>query len=345
MTETKYDLAHYYRDSLLASSGTLGDWLDIALIPKFLGDSMPERVQKYLAYKKKAGVGLLDSSQEGVQFNNTLFSGYDNTIKSQAIEAIELTIDRLENTCSSITGVFRERLNGIQQRDAVSNIKLGAQNSYIITKQYNHQMDILTTEILNDCLNLAKIVWKKGLKGTFILGDKYQKIFTALPEYFTVTDFDINIESGASITRDMEVIKQLMPELVKSGMLSSDEIIDMITSKSMTQLKTEVKASMKKRKEEEGVLQQLQQQLEQAQQQLKQAAAENKELQNKIDSLNEAKISLDREELKYKTELEWYKARSERNFKEATAETNKKKADIEYGQLFDGNKYNDKVRD
>jgi hypothetical protein len=42
-------------------------------------------------------------------------------------------------------------------------------------------MDILTEEILTDCLNEAKIVYKKGLTGTIILGDKYQKIFTALP--------------------------------------------------------------------------------------------------------------------------------------------------------------------
>jgi hypothetical protein len=35
---------------------------------------------------------------------------------------------------SSITGVFRERLNGIEARDAVTNIKIGQNNSFIITK-------------------------------------------------------------------------------------------------------------------------------------------------------------------------------------------------------------------
>jgi hypothetical protein len=34
-------------------------------------------------------------------------------------------------------------------------------------------MDLLTEEILTDCLNLAKKVYKKGLKGTLILGDKF----------------------------------------------------------------------------------------------------------------------------------------------------------------------------
>jgi len=70
---------------------------------------------------------LIDTSQEG-QLNtgqapvNTLFTGFDDTIKAQAVQAIQLAIDSIEATASSITGVFRERLNGIQQRDAVTNI-------------------------------------------------------------------------------------------------------------------------------------------------------------------------------------------------------------------------------
>nr|DAN37439.1 MAG TPA: hypothetical protein [Crassvirales sp.] len=31
----------------------------------------------------------------------------------QAIQAIQLAMDSVEQTCSSITGVFKERLNGI----------------------------------------------------------------------------------------------------------------------------------------------------------------------------------------------------------------------------------------
>jgi hypothetical protein len=33
-------------------------------------------------------------------------------------------------------------------------------------------MDTLALDILSDCLNIGKIVWKEGLTGTIILGDK-----------------------------------------------------------------------------------------------------------------------------------------------------------------------------
>jgi hypothetical protein len=68
-------------------------------------------------------------------------------------------------------------------------------------------MDMIVNEILLDSLNQAKIVWKEGLTGTIILGDKYQKIFTALPKYFTLTDYDIRITTTTDVIKDLEYIK------------------------------------------------------------------------------------------------------------------------------------------
>lgn len=343
--QDKYDILNFYKDSLLASSGTVGDWLDVSMLPKFLGDKLPERVQKWLAYKKKAGVALIDTSQDGIAFNNnTAFAGFDDTIKAQTIEAIELAIERIENTCSSITGVFRERLNGIQQKDAVSNVKVGIQNSFIITKQFTHQMDLLTNELLIDCLNVAKIVWKKGLKGTLNLGDKGVKIFTALPEYFTVTDFGINIESSSSIVRDIETIKQIVPNLIQAQLLDAEDLIEVITAKSMTELKTNVGDSLKRKKKETDQLIQLQQQLEQTQQQLQQLMSENKTLTTRLETINESKLKLEQDRLKSETEINWYKAKTDKAYKDSMADVNKQKVDIEESQMYDGNPYNNKVK-
>jgi hypothetical protein len=90
-------------------------------------------------------------------------------------------------------------LNGIQPRDAVTNIKLGQSNSFTITKQIYHQMDLAINEILLDALNVGKKVFKNGLTGTIVLGEEYQRIFTALPEYFTLTDYDIRITSSTEV--------------------------------------------------------------------------------------------------------------------------------------------------
>ena len=60
----KYDLLCFYRDNLIASSGTVGDIIDVSVLPKFLGTNLAERIQKALAWKKQ-GAFLIDSSQEG----------------------------------------------------------------------------------------------------------------------------------------------------------------------------------------------------------------------------------------------------------------------------------------
>lgn len=347
--QDQYDLLHFYRDNLIANSGTIGDWIDYTLIPAELGVNLPERLVKWQALKKQ-GLAVLDSSQEGRLSSgqaplNTIFNGYDNTVKAQAIQAIQLAIESIEQTTSSITGVFRERLNGIEQRDAVTNVKIGQNNSFIITKQYYHQMDLIMNELLLDCLNEAKIVFKNGLTGTIILGDKYQKVFTALPEYFTISDHDIRIITSSDIVKDLEQIKAIIPEFVKSGGLPPDIIIEAVTSKSIPDLKYKIKKAMQIQKEENNQVQQLTQQIQQLQEQLKQASKQLEKSQKEIEKLNQTKLQLEQQDLQNKYQLEWYKAKTERNYREATAEEQKRRTQVEIAQLYDGNPYNDKIKD
>ena len=308
---------------------------------------MPERIMKWLAYKKQ-GVGLIDTSQEGQLSTgqaplNTMFNGFDDTVKAQAIQAINLTIESIEQTASSITGVFRERLNGIEQRDAVSNVKVGINNSFTVTKQWHFQMDLTTREILLDCLDCAKIVYKKGLTGTLILG-KYQKIFTALPEHFTVTDFDIHLLTSTEVLKEIEQIKQLIPEFIKAGIVSPDIIMDIVTAKSLTEMKLRVKIAIKKQKAENNQIQQLTQQVEEFQNTIKQLQQQLQQAQNKIETLNEAKLQLEQQKIQLQYKIDDFKAKTDRAFKENQAENDSKRTEIEFMQLYDGNPYNDKVR-
>ena len=346
--QDQYDLLNFYRDNLIANSGTVGDWIDLTLIPEKLGVNLPERLVKWQALKKQ-GLGVLDSSQEGRIASgqaplNTIFNGFDNTVKAQAVQAIQMAIDAVEQTTSSITGVFRERLNGIEQRDAVTNVKIGQNNSFIITKQYYHQMDLVVNEMLLDCLNLAKVVFKNGLTGTIILGDKYQKVFTALPEYFTMTDHDIRIITSTDIVKDLEQIKNLIPEFVKSGGLPPDIIIEAITSKSIPDLKYKIKRAMRIQKDENNQMQQLSQQNQQLQQQVQQMQKQLQEAQKKIEQLNQTKLQLEQKQIEQTYKIEMYKANTERTFREATIEEQKRRTQVELAQLTDGNPYNDKIK-
>lgn len=347
--QDRYDLLNYYRDALIANSGTAGVIMDMSLLPNNLGVKWPERVQKWLAYKK-AGIMWVDSTQEGRNDNgnaplNTIFNGFDETLKAPAIQAIELAIQSVEQTTSSITGVFRERLNGIEQRDAVTNIKQGVANSYIVTKHWFQQMDLVTCEILLGSLNQAKITYKKGLTGTIILGDKYQQIFTALPEHFTVTDYDIHVISSSEVMEDLQTIKTLVPELVKLQAITPDIIVEALTSKSLTDLKYKIQKAMKIQKEENNQIGQLTQQLEEAQQQLQQIQGELQKSQQKVQQLDEKRLMLEQEKINLDYQVNWLKANTDKTYKERQMDVEEKRTEIEFMQLSDGNPFNDKVKD
>lgn len=341
--QDKFDVLNFYKDNLIAESGTKGDWIDVAFLPKIFGATLSERLMKWKAYKKQ-GLAIIDSSQEGEAPMNTTFGGFDDTIDAQAVQAIELALQSVENTCSTITGVFREKLGGIEQKDAVTNVQVGVRQSSYITKQFYHMMDLLTREMLIDILDTTKIVFKKGITGTLVLGDKLNKVFTALPEHYSATDHDIHIVDSSEVMKELELIKQLTFEFAKNNNVDAEIVIETISSSGLTNMKQTVLAAIQKKKQEANQVGQLSQNVEQLSQELKKAQQESQKLQQEVQRLNAEKLKLEREKLEHQKELEWFEAKSEDRFKDNKIEWEKKRVQLEGLQLIDQNPNNDEIK-
>ena len=307
---------------------------------------MPERAQKWLAYKKQ-GIAWYDSSQEGAQIINTTFNGFDDTIKAQTIQAFQLVLESIEQQACSITGVFQEKLGGIQQRDAVSNVKVGIRQSTLLTKQYFSAMDLMYKEVNYDLLNLAKIVFKNGITGTLINGTRLNQIFTALPEYYTMTDFDIHIQDSTETFQDKENLKATSVELIKSGQVDPTMIFNIMTAKNVGELKEYIEDAVQSKKQENDIvsqlqqqLQQMQQQAQQLQQQLQQVTQQNEKLQKELEKNSTDKMQLEQQ----RVEIEKKKADDTKSYNDRIAAIKEREVDIEYMQLSDGNPYNDKIK-
>ena len=343
--QDKYNLLNFYRDNIIAQSGTKGAHVDLSMLPKFLGDNTPERLMKYLAYRK-SGLSVLDSSQEGLTGApiNTIYNGFDDSLQAQSIQAINLVLQQIEETCSSITGVFRERLGDIEQRDAVTNVAVGVKQSGLITKQYYQIMDLITRDVLLDSLNCCKIVYKEGMVGTYILGDRRKKIFTALPEHYTVTDFDIHVANAEDITREEETLKQLAMEFAKGGNVDPDVIMHVITAKGLTEMKDDVLDALNKKKQETGQIQQLQQQLQQMQQQIQQSQQEAEQYKKQFEALDQEKIKLEQDKLSMQRDLGWYNAKAKEEYQNKMIEAQETRNKLEAAQLIDNNPNNDEIK-
>ena len=342
--QDKFDMLNFYRDNIISESGTVGDWIDIAYLPKVLGSDLTERLLKWKAYKKQ-GTALIDSSQEGTPPMNTTFQGFDDSIKLTTIQAIDLAIQRVEETCSGITGVFKERLGGVEERDAVTNVALGVKQSTFITKQHFYAMDLITREVLLDILNLAKIVYKKGISGTLILGNKLTKIFTALPKHFTVSDHDIHIADSAEIMKEKGIMEQVSFEFIKSGTVEPDIILEILTASGLTSMKADIAEALAKKKKENNQLGKLQQQVEELNRNLTSTTEEAKKLQEQVQFLNGEKVKLEQDRLQFQKELEWFKAQTQKEFNSSKLELDKKRVDLEALQLIDESKLNNEIKD
>lgn len=343
--QDKYDVLHFHRDVMISNSGVKGDWMDVSTLPTFLGKTPAERIMKFKAYKKQ-GIALINTAQEGRgQNHNTVFAGYDDTVQGQGIQAIQLAIQATEETCSGITGVFRERLGNIEQRDAVTNVEVGIQTSGTITKQYYQVMDSMTTEMLTDALNACKYSYAEGMVGSIILGDKMQKVFTIAPKYFSFTDYDIHISDSGDIIRDMQDIKMLTMELIKAGMAEVDTVVEAMTTESMTEMKETVLKSVGKKKEENNQLQQMQQQLLQAQQQMQQMQQEAQKIAQENESLKQRNTELDTKKVEYDYDVKKESNKNTKDFNDSKLELDKSRVELEKLQLFDSNKENDEIKD
>lgn len=339
-----YNILFFHRDNLIANSGVKGSYVDVSKIPLWLDEDETVRLLKYIGYKKQ-GFAPLDLSQQepgSPSPVNTIYSGYDDTLPLNAVQAIDLSIERVEQAASSITGVFREMIGGIEQKDAVHNVKVGMEQSFIVTKPYFSNMNLILKEVMIDGLNLSKLVFKDGLTGMIILGEKGQKIFTAIPESFTLTDYDVHIVDGQESVRDMEEMKTLNLELVKAGQVDAEVVLSTIGCKSLTEYKQKSLEAIKRRKAEMGQTAQMQQALEQSEQASQQLQRQLQQMQQELQrTQQQLQHALEQSE---NAKVEWFKAKSEDEFKKEKIKVENKKADLELAQMFDNNPHNNEVK-
>ena len=205
-------------------------------------------------------------------------------------------------------------------------------------------MELLIREMLLDSLDVAKRVYKKGITGMLILGDNKQKIFTALPEHYTVTDFDIHIADSQQINKDKEFLKNMANSLVQGGQVDPELLLLTSTSKSLTEMKYSLANNIAKRKEENNQLQQLSQQNQELQQQIQELSKQLQKAQSQVDQYHQEKIQMDKYKVDKNYEIEMKKLELDDDYKENITDVQKRRIELEALQLLDLNTKNDEIK-
>lgn len=294
-----FDISTFHRDNLIALSGVNGSRVNLAGIPKVLGENFMERLQKFIAYRKQ-GLELVDPTEPGAQLFNQA-GDFRGSVDATVIGAIEQVLQSIERQADIVSGVNRFMYQAAEQRDAVSNVTTGIKQTSLITKDIFELMNSNITQLLIDMINVGKITYKYGKKGSYILGGK-SYLFDLLPENFTFTDYNINIVNSQAELVKMEKISGTAQALINGNMLDPELALMISGSESTTDIMRMTKIALAKAKEE-GFTQQkaaqqieeLEKALEDQQKQLTQYEGQIKAISDQGDAIKREKLAWDKE--------------------------------------------------
>jgi hypothetical protein len=288
--QDKYDILHYFRDNLIAQSGTKGSRINISGIPKFLDDDPTMRILKFISYKKQ-GNELYDPSQEGfTDFNH--YGDYNNSIDGASLEAINATITMLEKEVTMHTGVTPQMLAQIEQREAVSNVVQSLKQSTYLIKPLYELHNTFVRHMLTDLVEASRISFENGIQGSMILPTGTQELFSISPNTASLLSFDIHIVDRTEDEIEMMTLKKLVESMVQSGGVDTSLILLISSSTSIAEAQRKV---MKHANE----LKALRQQNAQYEQQMAELEKVMKELQSKVKQSDENKMKFDMEKLEH----------------------------------------------
>lgn len=337
----KIDILHYHAENLLAISGTKAIVVNYPDIPVWMGDTEQQRIMKWLGYVKQ-GVSVVDFSQEGNgvgKFNN--MADVDLSM-STAILSIYQMLEQLEATAYKVTGVSRQSVGIVTQSDGKGTSQIAIQGSEIVTAPLFATYDEIVEQYLTDLVNACRIAYSEGLVGKILLGEDGQKVFSIKSKQFNLAYLNVHVNMDGSEQRDLEDVKLVAHKLIDNQMLDAKIAFDVITIKSLTELKAKVKKSFEEK--EQSTAEQTTQQLEQYKAELDKATKALEQLQGKHLELKEREVAIKGQESKNKADLK-VKELDQKNFVDnKKVDNDSRRVELEALQLAYGNSGNQEIR-
>ena len=273
-----YDIVMFFRNNAIANSGVSGSRVNVAAIPKALGKKFMDRLTKWITIRKQ-GLELVDPTEEGANLFQH-YGDFDASISGTAITAINAVLESLTVQADIISGVPRQMLGQIEQRDAVANVKVGIQQVSVLSLEMFRDVDIVLNQSVQGTLDNFKYAYRnKGKEGIYRNGMAMIP-FVIDPSKFSVTEYKITVVSSGVENAKLLKIQTLAQELAKQGTVDPDVLVKILNRKSIHEIEAVLIKAVAKKKEETMNMQQAQEQIEQSDKMVQELEAEIKRLEN-----------------------------------------------------------------
>ena len=290
-----YDISWYrVNEALSKYLGSIVE-LDLAKVPT--GWS----VTKWLYFARKSGISVVDSFKEGQKgmAKGKLAGAVGNTtgrvLEQKVGDFIQTHIEMMEFAkaqMDEITGVSRQRLGQVENRETVGGVERAVSQSNHITEELFTMHDYCKKRCFQMLIETAKIALKgQSIKFAYIADDQTRQLAEIEGDEFAEEEYGLMVSNDDEINHMQQKLDGMVQMGLQNQMISFSTAIKIYNSPSIREIQrmiqkdeTDMKASQAKAGEDQN--KQMQAQMEQKAQTEQQAQALDLEKFNRTDETN-----------------------------------------------------------
>jgi len=295
-----YDIMMFFRNNTVANSGVSGSRVNIAAIPKVLGKKFMERLTKWITFRKQ-GLELVDPTEEGAQLFQH-YGDFDSGIKEGSINAVNAILESLTVQADIVSGVPRQMLGVIEQRDAVENVKVGINQVSVLSLELFRDIDRCLNRTVQETLDGFKFAYKDQPKKGIHKHGSMLIPFIVHPSKFAMTDYKVSVISSGIENPKLLKIIGLAKEFVAAGALPPEVMVKILNKRSVSEVENLLDEAIAKQKEEQINIQKMQQALDESEKTIQQLEAEIARLENNAQAANKERLELDKKIATYQND-------------------------------------------
>lgn len=271
-TQDKSDIFNYLMENAAVMAGTKGSTVPTSDIPLELGNTIHERITSSIGYRR-LGQHLINPMQQGGtkgQFSN--YQTFDDTLDGSTLQGYTTVINIYDEQASTITGVNRQMLGSIEERDGKDVTRQAIQGGTTVTRPVFVLFDTLMGDAFTDALNYSRQSLKLGTSGTnkqLLLGDAARGTFLLDAEQFSLGHYRVSVGDGRKQKEQLDRMIQMANDFAVNNVLPPEEAINVLFIDSATEAKEHLVQTL--RDANTAKMQQLTEENEQLKKQLQQS--------------------------------------------------------------------------
>jgi hypothetical protein len=251
-----YDISWYrVNEALNKYLGSIVE-LDLAKIPS--GWS----VTKWLYFARKSGISIVDSFKEGEsgQSKGKLAGAIGNTtgkvLEQRVGDYIQVHMEMMDFAkaqMDEVTGVSRQRLGQVENRETVGGVERAVSQSNHITEELFTLHDWCKKRCFEILLETAKIAMKGNkMKFAYIADDFTNQLIEIDGEEFSNEDYGLQVSNDDEINQMQQKLDSMIQLGLQNSMISFSSAMKMYSSSSMREVQRLIEKDEKNMQESQA---------------------------------------------------------------------------------------------